>query len=126
MFFSAQFGGRDAAESTLPSFRRLKDAAAGVEIVGFPYPELAFVLRVDGDIQQFSLSGLGDVEGCEGDYYSIDLGITQADQQDVDEALLSALLTCPDFVRHRGLSGYSQIGLETAVSELCVRFRQAQ
>ena len=78
---SAQFGGRDAAESVLPVYRALKAAARDITFQGFPFPKLAFVLRVDGEVNEYGLSGVGDVEfDKNGGYVSVDIGITVDDR----------------------------------------------
>lgn len=74
--FSAQFGGGDAAKAVLPHFRALKTAAAEVEIPGFPRPQLAFILRVDGQVRSFGFVGLDNVDfDSKGKYVSVDIGI---------------------------------------------------
>ena len=50
---SAQFGGPDAAEAVLPHFRALKAALKGKSFGGFPFPQLAFILRVDGAVEAY-------------------------------------------------------------------------
>lgn len=75
---SAQFGGLDAGQAGLPHFRALKSALKGKSFVGFPYPELAFILRVDGDISSYGLSGAGHTEfDRKRQWVSVDIGPTK-------------------------------------------------
>jgi hypothetical protein len=77
---SAQFGGRDAAKAVLPHFWALKSALKGTTLVGFPFRELAFILRVDGEISSFGESGSGNVAfDSKGTYVSVDIGLTHED-----------------------------------------------
>ncbi len=73
--FSAQFGSQDAADSILPHFRALKSAAKGVELEGTPFQQVAFILRVDGEHQQFGFAGADhvDIDGL--NYVSVDIGV---------------------------------------------------
>lgn len=80
--FSAQFGGRDAAAKLLPHFKALKSASKGIDVEGFPLPELTFILRVDGSVNKYGCSGVGNID-CASDYISLDIVITKADQLDV-------------------------------------------
>jgi hypothetical protein len=56
---SAQFGGIDAHQAILPHFHALEAALKGRTFEGFPFFELAFVLRVDGQTNAYGLSGRG-------------------------------------------------------------------
>jgi len=77
---SAQFGGRDAAQSLLPHFWTLKSAVQGKSLDGFPFPQLAFILRVDGEVNTYGLSGSGNVQfDRKGRYVSVDIGVTRDD-----------------------------------------------
>lgn len=79
--FSAQFGGQDAADAVLPHFKALKAAARGLHLEGFPFAKLAFILRVDGKVNSYGLSGAGYLEvDKDGEYISVDIGITQDDR----------------------------------------------
>lgn len=92
--FSAQFGGRDAAAAVLPHFRALKAAAQGLPLFGFPFAELAFILRVDGEVNSYGLSGAGDlVIDKDGKYIAIDIGITQEDQSHLANEIRAAILS---------------------------------
>lgn len=75
---SAQYGGRDAFQAVLPHFRALKSALKGKSFGGFPFPELAFILRVDGNVNAYGQSGAGNVDfDKKGRYVSVDIGITR-------------------------------------------------
>src|SRR6267154_2045174 len=86
--FSAQFGGRDAAAAVLPHFKALKAAARGLRFDGFPFAELAFILRVDGDVHQFGFSGANNLEiGKNSEYLSVDIGINHDDRRQIPEVI---------------------------------------
>ena len=57
---SAQFGGRDSAAAVLPHFKALKRAAAETPLDDFPFPKLAYILRVDGDVKAYGFRGQGN------------------------------------------------------------------
>mgnify|MGYP000464327976 CR=1 FL=1 len=92
--FSAQFGGRDAAAAVLPHFHALKAAAGHIRIGNFPFPRLAYVFRVDGEIRRYGFSGIDnpdiDRKKC---YISFDIGITQNDRLRLFEVISSAIIT---------------------------------
>lgn len=90
---SAQFGGRDAAQALLPHFQALKSALKGKFFGGFPFRQLAFILRVDGEVNAYDQSGPGNIQfGKEGRYVSVDIGITRDDQAGRGPADLSAFV----------------------------------
>src|SRR5215471_2201008 len=90
---SAQFGGPDAAQAVLPHFRALKAALKGKSVMGFPFRELAFILRVDGDVNTYGQSGPGNVVfDKKGGYVSVDIGITRADRAGRGVAEVAAFL----------------------------------
>jgi hypothetical protein len=98
--FSAQFGGRDAASAGLPHFKSLKAAARGLSFEGFPFPKLAFILRIDGEVTRYGISGAGNLDVAEnGDYLSIDVGITQHDWDQIGDTITSAILSSGDQLR---------------------------
>lgn len=91
--FSAQFGGQDAADFALPHFRALKVASRGLELAGFPFPKLAFMLRVDGEVNSYGFSGPGYLEiDKQKEYLSIDIGLTQEDRIEIQHVISSAIL----------------------------------
>lgn len=76
---SAEFGGGPADE-LLPHFWGLKAECRNVSLPEFPFPELAFILRVDGSISSFGLSGPGFVSvDRRGRWVSVDIGIPSAE-----------------------------------------------
>lgn len=92
--FSAQFGGRDAATAVLPHFHSLKAASRGLVLSGFPLAKLAYILRVDGEVNRYGLSGAGNLEvdtdeGC----LSIDIGILLGDRLQISEVICRAILS---------------------------------
>ncbi len=105
--FSAQFGGNDAAAAVLDHFKALKFAAKGLAIEGFPFPELTFILRVDGEVNQYGFSGLANIDvDRDGEYLSVDIGITERDRDDLENRIINALLASPETIasasaRHR-------------------------
>jgi hypothetical protein len=90
---SAQFGGPDAAEKVLPHFRALKSALKGKSFGGFPFPKLAFILRVDGQVSAYGKSGSGSIDfDTKGHYVSVDIGITYEDMAGRGDTELSAFV----------------------------------
>lgn len=97
--FSAQFGGRDAAAVVLPHFKALKAASHGVHLEGCPFPKLAFILRVDGEVNQYELSGSGNLDiGENGKYLSIDIGIKENEREQLVDNISAAMLSSIDLV----------------------------
>jgi len=124
--FSAQFGGRDAADAALPHFKALKAAALTCSLRDFPFNSLAFILRVDGNINSYGLSGPGNID-CDGDnYVSVDIGVSRADYTDGSTQLVGPITTAlrqsvellkqSQDVRLRDVD-FDQ--LEQALSDLC-------
>ncbi len=128
--FSAQFGGQDAADAVLSHFKALKAAAKGIEFTGFPYPELAFILRVDGEVSQYGFSGTGEPEvdrDCE--YLSIDIGITMQDRQTLPQVIESGIMNSPQIItaaiRHRRIDGFDERCLNEPLAQLCQAYLAA-
>lgn len=97
--FSAQFGGKIAAEIVLPHFRALKTAKQDLLLTGFPLPELAYILRVDGEITQFEFSGVGEINVDEdGEYLSVDIGITVDDRSRIVDVISQSMLLSIDAI----------------------------
>lgn len=107
---SAQFGGRDAAQAFLPHFRALKSAVKGVSCSGFPFPQLAFILRVDGEVNTYGQSGVGNVEiDKKGRYVSVDIVITSADiagrsVSEVAAFVAGAIVSSAEFLRRQEIA----------------------
>jgi hypothetical protein len=90
---SAQFGGRDASQAVLPHFRALKSALKGKSFGGFPFPKLAFILRVDGEVTAFGESGAGNIDfDKKREYLSVDIGFTREDHAGRGPAEVSAFV----------------------------------
>ena len=132
--FSGQFGGRDAHEALRPHFRLLKAAAKSVVLHGLPWPELAFILRVDGDVNQYGASGPGNVEiDRRGAYVSVDLVITRDDRDHLtaspeDNALVRSIRESVDLLRRSNdprLARIDYASLGLALRELCERYVEA-
>lgn len=128
---SAQFGGRDAAAALLPHFRALKRAASGCVIPNFPCGQLAFILRVDGDINTFDDPGVGHLEiDRQGTYVSLDIGITRKDRavlahDHVKNPIVIAILAASDLLRAaKPFSRQLDLGtLETALERFADAYR---
>jgi hypothetical protein len=129
---SAQFGGRDASQAVLPHFRALKSALKGKSFGGFPFPELAFILRVDGEVNAYRQSGAGNIEfDKKGGYVSVDIGITRAEWADRGPADLSAfvakaIMSSVSILRELGdarLNGVDWEALEGALEAFSEAYR---
>ena len=125
--FSAEFGGRDAASAVLPHFHALKAAAKGITLTHFPYPELAFILRVDGEISQYGFSGTGEPDiDCDEEYLSIDIGITEQDREDIQlvikTAIMDSILIITAAINFRRINGFNAQKLVGPLELLCTRY----
>lgn len=125
--FSAQFGGQDAADAVLKHFKALKAAAKGIELSGFPYPKLAFILRVDGEVSQYGFSGTGEPDvDRDGEYLSIDIGITIQDRKAIPQVIESGIMSSPQIIvaaiRHRGNDDFDPHNLIAPLELLCERY----
>jgi len=128
--FSAQFGGQDAADAVLPHFKALKAAAKGIEFAGFPYPELAFILRVDGEVSRYGFSGTGqpDVDS-DGEYLSIDIGVTLHDRDKIAQTIESGIMNSPEIItaaiRSRKIDWFDEHCLSEPLTQLCKAYHAA-
>lgn len=130
--FSAQFGGRDAAAAALPHFKALKAVARNYSLGQFPFKSMAFVLRVDGEVNSYDLSGPGHLDSDGDNYVSIDIGIRREDYRNCSEYLsrsvVSALKSSVGFMRNSGharLRGIDFENLEDTVNRLCDSYKEA-
>ncbi len=99
--FSAEFGGGYAAEIVLPDFKALKKASKGVLLEDFPFKELAFILRVDGEIQQYGLPSVGNIEINKGEnYLSVDIVITIEDRSDLANVIKKAFSRIVELIKN--------------------------
>jgi hypothetical protein len=125
--FSAEFGGRDAAAALMPHFKALKAAARGLSLPGFPVAVLAFILRVDGEVHRYGLSGLGNSEiDKDGEYVSFDIGIEHDDRNQIPEIVTAAILSSVEQIKTLDGPGSWEVdcrGLQQCLSELCVRYK---
>ena len=128
---SAQFGGLDAGEVGLPHFRALKSALKGRSFEGFPFPELAFILRVDGQISTYDLSGAGYVElDKKRRYVSVDIGVARSDwmgrgPSEVAVFIAGAIMATVDLFKGRvddRLRATDWAALETALQAVCAAY----
>ncbi len=109
---SAQFGGRDSAAALLPHFTALKRAAGETRLDDFPFPKLAYILRVDGDVKTYGFRGAANIDiDKKGGYVSVDIGIAASDRTSIQQVIIGAiqgsvplLLHHPD-ERLRGVNG---------------------
>ncbi|MBL4674514.1 MAG: hypothetical protein JKX81_19790 [Arenicella sp.] len=128
--FSADFGGRDAAAKMLPHFKGLKLAAKGLELKAFPYPELAFILRVDGEISSFGTSGIENMDiDRDGDYISLDIVITKENQESMASifntfklAFLDSIPTLENEINKQKNSALDIVELEARLTELYEKY----
>ena len=126
--FSAQFGGQDAADAVLPHFKALKAAAKGIEFSGFPYPEPAYILRVDGQVSQFGFSGTGEPDvDRDGEYLSIDIGVTIQDRDNIEQTIVSGIMNSPEIItaaiRYRKIDWFDKRCLIEPLTQLCKAYR---
>lgn len=125
--FSAQFGGRDAATAVLPHFKLLKTAARGLRLGGFPFAKLAFILRVDGEVTQYGLSGAGNLDvDNNGEYLSVDIGITCRDRDRICDLISSAIHSSTDQIKLIAESKFWDVdfqALQSCLTELITRYK---
>lgn len=100
---SAQFGGGRSNE-LVPHYTGLKEECVNFSLVDFPFPELSFILRVDGSLAKFGLSGPGFVSFArKGDWVSVDIGVPEAvheqGERQLAEFIAAALLAAVDVLR---------------------------
>lgn len=129
--FSAEFGGQDAVDAVLPHFFALKAASKGIEFTGFPFPKLAFILRVDGQVCQYGFSGTGDPEiDPDGEYLSIDIGVTIQDRDNILRAIESGIMHSPEIItaaiRHYKIDGFDENCLLEPFILICKNYRVAE
>lgn len=99
--FSAEFGGRDAAAAVLPHFKALKAACRELHIEAFPFPKLAYILRVDGEISQYHFSGASNIEiDSDKEYLSVDIGIQRKDRDRIVNVICDAILSSTEQIEH--------------------------
>lgn len=126
--FSAQFGGRDAAKAVLPYFKSLKSASRELCIEGFPFQKLAFILRVDGEVNQYGHSGAGKIElGANREYLSMDIGIKLEDRDKVTKVVCSAILSSIEKIKTMANAkdwNFNWDSLEKCLSDLITRYRK--
>ena len=125
--FSAQFGGQDAASAVLPHFKALKAACREVHLEGFSFPELAYILRVDGEVHQFNLSGAGFLEiDKDGEYLSVDIGIQRDDRGRIKDVISAAILSSVDLIealkKSKALK-FDSDALQASLLELVRRYK---
>ncbi|MBA4032482.1 MAG: hypothetical protein C0478_16550 [Planctomyces sp.] len=103
--FSAQFGGQDAADVVLPHFKALKIACRDSFFESFPYRKMAYILRVDGEVTEFQLSGAGNIDiDSGGEYFSVDIGITRYDRTRLVDSICDAIAMGPELIRSSAVS----------------------
>ena len=128
--FSAQFGGRDAAAFAMQHFRALKGAATKLGLLDFPFPELAFVLRVDGEITKYGFSGISNPEVDSGRrYLSLDIGITLQDRPHLVHTITKSISDSgpiiSDTLKEYGLTSFDGDSLDNALKLLCQTYKIA-
>lgn len=125
--FSAQFGGHDAASAVLPYFKALKSASKGIHLEGFPFPKLAFILRVDGEVNQYGSSGIGNLDiGKKKGYLSIDIVITQDDINDIDSIIVKAFDESINFIenacQNKNINDFNRDSLKIALNSVYEKY----
>ena len=125
--FSAQYGGRDAAASVMPHFKALKSASRDLHLEGFPFPKLAYILRVDGEICQYQLAGAGNIEiDSDKEYLSVDIGVEREDRvrivKVICDAILSSVEQIDDLAHHKTWNVDSK-SLKRCLLDLIVRYK---
>lgn len=126
--FSAQFGGRDAADAVKPHFFALKSAAAELPILGFPVPELAYILRVDGEVSTFEDAPGSTIEiDRNGKYIALDIVISLEDRHRLEDVFCHAILSSVDILNGKNLGLDRRINpelLRASLLELTERYRK--
>ena len=125
--FSAEFGGRDAAAAVLPHFKALKVAARGLHFEGFPFAKLAFILRVDGEVNRYRLSGAGNLEiDKDGEYLSVDIGISHDDRERIPDVISAAITSSVEQIKTvEGISSWDVDfqAMQRCLKDLIARYR---
>jgi len=125
--FSAQFGGRDAAALVLPHFKKLKTAAKGVSLSEFPFPKLVFILRVDGDVNQYGRTGIGNIDiDSKNKYLSIDIVITKKDRENIHTKIVSGLNESigliEDAYKQNRIGDINKNSLKSSITSICKKY----
>ena len=130
--FSAQFGGSDAHAAVRPHFRLLKSIAREHRLTKFPYKEMSFIFRVDGEVNSYGLSGPGNLDFYRTDYVSVDIGIRAEDYAGGSERLAGtiadAIRGSVGFMRQSSDARLREIdfeALEATLSRLCEAYEEA-
>ena len=117
--FSAEFGGKDVAAAVPPHFRALKKASRELVMAEFPFAKLAFILRVDGEVNQYELSGAGHLEvDPNGGYLSVDIGIQREDRERIVTRICDSMVSSGEQIRE--ICKYQRWPLATDVLMLCL------
>ena len=123
--FSAQFGGREAAAALLPHFKALKAVASGLVIENFPFKKIAFILRVDGEVNSYNLSGPGNLDFDQDNYVSVDLGIKRDEYESCAigamQSIIKSLRLSIEFLKNSNDARLEEIdfrSLEDVLSQL--------
>ena len=125
--FSGQFGGPDVGTLGRSRWLGLKAAARDVELRGFPFPRLAFILRIDGSIQRFGSRGVDNLAiSRQKEYLSVDIVIPLEDHERIDDAIVNAMKATPEFLRTHSKCQRIEIDydeLEITINSICEAFR---
>lgn len=129
--FSAQFGGRDAANAMLPYFRALKTESKKHKLKMFPFKVIAYILRVDGEVNSYGLSGPGHIEIEGYEYVSVDIGVLRDDYMENPTSLVDKLLESikgsAEILRHGADARLKEIDFDElgiVLEEFCDSFRR--
>ena len=126
--FSAQFGGQDAATAALPHFKALKAASRELRLKGFPFPILSYILRVDGEVSRFQLSGAGYLKiDSRREYLSVDIGIEFDDRERIVDVISAAILSSVGLIKENKKVKRLEVdfsSLESCLSDLLVGYKK--
>lgn len=90
--FSGDFGGTDADARLAPHWLALNAACKGKNVRHFPFKEIGFILRGDGDVHSFGFEGLAHHDlHKKFDYLSVDIGIPVERQDDPKPLIIQCL-----------------------------------
>ena len=126
--FGSQIEGPDAARVVLPYIYALRRASSKMNLRGFAFKKLSFLLRVDGEFGSFGISGLDKISiGRNHRYLSVDIGVSVEDRERIAEVLTDAILDTPQYLQNQKRCRKYEIDfaeLESCLGSLCDLFKQ--
>jgi hypothetical protein len=121
---SAENGGLDAHQAIAPHFKALKAASKAISFSGFPLPELAFILRVDGNVSTYGPPGPGNLDfDRKRQWVSVDIVVSAENWQnrgavEVAQFIAASILASVTLLRDAGGKHLSATDWEALVSAL--------